>query len=36
MPDGFFSHDVAQLNLFDDNAQRRNSSQLMRVLNHLN
>lgn len=32
----FFSHGVAQLNLFDDAAPRRNSAELMRVLDHLN
>lgn len=32
----FFSQDVAQLNLFDDNAPRRNSAQLMEVLDRLN
>lgn len=32
----FFSHGVAQLNLFDDNAPRRNSDKLMKVLDHLN
>ncbi|HGL6397593.1 MULTISPECIES: Y-family DNA polymerase [Citrobacter] len=32
----FFSHGVAQLNLFDDNAPRRNSNKLMKVLDHLN
>ncbi|HBC9089951.1 TPA: Y-family DNA polymerase [Citrobacter koseri] len=32
----FFSQGVAQLNLFDDNAPRRNSDKLMKVLDHLN
>lgn len=32
----FFSQGVAQLNLFDDHAPRRNSSQLMQVLDYLN
>lgn len=32
----FFSQGVAQLNLFDDNAPRRNSEQLMEVLDKLN
>ncbi|WHP32852.1 Y-family DNA polymerase [Trabulsiella odontotermitis] len=32
----FFSQGVAQLNLFDDNAPRRNSAQLMEVLDRLN
>lgn len=32
----FFSQGVAQLNLFDDAAPRRNSAQLMEVLDHLN
>lgn len=32
----FFSQGVAQLNLFDDNAPRRNSAQLMDVLDRLN
>jgi DNA polymerase V len=32
----FFSQGVAQLNLFDDNAPRRNSTQLMAVLDKLN
>ncbi len=32
----FFSHGVAQLNLFDDNAPRANSEKLMEVLDHLN
>ena len=32
----FFSQGVAQLNLFDDNAPRRNSEQLMEVLDRLN
>ncbi|MGP3594296.1 Y-family DNA polymerase [Vagococcus sp. WN89Y] len=32
----FFSQGVAQLNLFDDNASRHNSSALMEVLDHLN
>lgn len=32
----FYSQGVAQLNLFDDNAPRRNSEKLMEVLDHLN
>ncbi len=32
----FYSQGVAQLNLFDDNAPRANSEELMRVLDHLN
>ncbi|HCT5345697.1 Y-family DNA polymerase [Klebsiella pneumoniae] len=32
----FYSHGVAQLNLFDDNAPRKNSEKLMEVLDHLN
>ncbi|WP_411900461.1 DUF4113 domain-containing protein, partial [Salmonella enterica] len=32
----FFSQGVAQLNLFDDNARRAGSAQLMEVLDHLN
>lgn len=32
----FYSHGVAQLNLFDDNAPRQNSEKLMEVLDHLN
>ncbi|WP_433912182.1 Y-family DNA polymerase [Raoultella ornithinolytica] len=32
----FFSQGVAQLNLFDDNAPRKNSEALMEVLDHLN
>ncbi|MDU4193541.1 MAG: Y-family DNA polymerase [Klebsiella pneumoniae] len=32
----FFSQSVAQLNLFDDNAPRKNSEKLMEVLDHLN
>jgi len=32
----FFSQGVAQLNLFDDNSPRHNSSALMEVLDHLN
>lgn len=32
----FFSQGEAQLNLFDDNAPRRNSDKLMKVLDHLN
>lgn len=32
----FFSQGVAQLNLFDDNAPKPNSSKLMEVLDHLN
>ncbi|EKQ6792662.1 DUF4113 domain-containing protein, partial [Salmonella enterica] len=32
----FFSHGVAQLNLFDDNAPRADSAKLMEVLDHLN
>lgn len=32
----FYSHGVAQLNLFDDNAPRQNSDKLMEVLDHLN
>ncbi|EPY4743791.1 Y-family DNA polymerase [Klebsiella pneumoniae] len=32
----FYSQGVAQLNLFDDNAQRKNSEKLMEVLDHLN
>lgn len=32
----FYSQSVAQLNLFDDNAPRANSEELMRVLDHLN
>ncbi|WP_193160702.1 Y-family DNA polymerase [Citrobacter youngae] len=32
----FFSQGIAQLNLFDDNAPRRNSEKLMEVLDHLN
>lgn len=32
----FFSQGVAQLNLFDDAAPRRNSAELMKVLDHLN
>lgn len=32
----FFSQGVAQLNLFDDSAPRRNSEKLMGVLDHLN
>ncbi|EKG0267735.1 Y-family DNA polymerase, partial [Salmonella enterica subsp. enterica serovar Anatum] len=32
----FFSHGVAQLNLFDDNVPRAGSAKLMEVLDHLN
>lgn len=32
----FYSQGIAQLNLFDDNAPRQNSQQLMQVLDHLN
>ena len=32
----FFSQGVAQLNLFDDNAPRQNSAELMAILDHLN
>lgn len=32
----FYSQCVAQLNLFDDNAPRKNSEKLMEVLDHLN
>ncbi|QDI08760.1 DNA polymerase IV [Klebsiella electrica] len=32
----FYSQGVAQLNLFDDNAPRKNSEKLMAVLDHLN
>lgn len=32
----FFSHGVAQLNLFDENAPRAESDKLMEVLDHLN
>lgn len=32
----FFSQGVAQLNLFDENAPRSNSAQLMEILDHLN
>lgn len=32
----FFSQGIAQLNLFDDNAPRRDSGKLMEVLDHLN
>ncbi|MCU8625462.1 Y-family DNA polymerase [Klebsiella pneumoniae] len=32
----FYSQSVAQLNLFDDNAPRKNSEKLMEVLDHLN
>ncbi|HIH9779520.1 Y-family DNA polymerase [Klebsiella pneumoniae] len=32
----FYSQGVAQLNLFDDNAPRKNSAKLMEVLDHLN
>ncbi|UTD17880.1 Y-family DNA polymerase [Citrobacter sp. SX206] len=32
----FFSQGIAQLNLFDDNAPRRDSEKLMEVLDHLN
>jgi DNA polymerase V len=32
----FFSQGVAQLNLFDENAPRKNSDELMKVLDHLN
>nr|VXZ85562.1 DNA polymerase V subunit UmuC [Klebsiella pneumoniae] len=32
----FYSRGVAQLNLFDDNAPRKNSEKLMEVLDHLN
>ncbi|HFT8095135.1 Y-family DNA polymerase [Klebsiella pneumoniae] len=32
----FYSQGVAQLNLFDDNAPRKNSDKLMEVLDHLN
>lgn len=32
----FFSQGVAQLNLFDDNASRRDSEQLMTLLDQLN
>lgn len=32
----FYSQGVAQLNLFDDNAPRKNSGKLMEVLDHLN
>ncbi len=32
----FYSQGVAQLNLFDDNAPRKNSQKLMAVLDHLN
>ncbi len=32
----FFSQGVAQLNLFDDNAPRRDSEQLMTLLDQLN
>lgn len=32
----FYSQGVAQLNLFDDNALRKNSEKLMEVLDHLN
>lgn len=32
----FFSQDVAQLNVFDDNAPRHNSSALIEVLDQLN
>ncbi|MBK2835879.1 Y-family DNA polymerase [Klebsiella quasipneumoniae] len=32
----FYSYGVAQLNLFDDNAPRKNSEKLMEVLDHLN
>jgi hypothetical protein len=32
----FFSQGIAQLNLFDDNAPRRGSENLMDVLDHLN
>lgn len=32
----FFSQGIAQLNLFDDNAPRKNSAALMEVLDHIN
>ncbi|WP_139530368.1 Y-family DNA polymerase [Klebsiella michiganensis] len=32
----FYSQGIAQLNLFDDNAPRKNSEKLMEVLDHLN
>lgn len=32
----FFSQGVAQLNLFDENAPREDSAQLMQLLDHLN
>ncbi len=32
----FYSQGVAQLNLFDENTPRHNSTQLMNVLDHLN
>ncbi|WP_196088229.1 Y-family DNA polymerase [Citrobacter freundii] len=32
----FFSQGIAQLNLFDDNAPRRDSEKLMEILDHLN
>lgn len=32
----FYNQGVAQLNLFDDNAPRKNSEKLMEVLDHLN
>ncbi|HCR4046183.1 TPA: Y-family DNA polymerase [Citrobacter freundii] len=32
----FFSQGIAQLNLFDDNAPRRGSEKLMKILDHLN
>ncbi|GAB7443304.1 hypothetical protein OUHCRE11_24760 [Enterobacter asburiae] len=32
----FFSQGVAQLNLFDENAPREDSAQLMQILDHLN
>ncbi|AOO56445.1 DNA polymerase V subunit UmuC [Raoultella ornithinolytica] len=32
----FYSQGVSQLNLFDDNAPRKNSEKLMKVLDHLN
>ncbi|EIY5116985.1 TPA: Y-family DNA polymerase [Klebsiella variicola subsp. variicola] len=32
----FYSQGVAQLNLFDDNAPRKNSEKLMEVLDHIN
>lgn len=32
----FYSRGIAQLNLFDDNAPRKNSEKLMEVLDQLN